>query len=525
MAQVSDPHTPTRSGVSPGDVIAGRYHLTRRLATGGMASVWEATDPVLERDVAVKVLHPHLAADESFVARFRTEAVAAAKLRHANIVSIYDTCSEDGVEAIVLELVRGRTLRAYLDSHGPLLPAEAIHIVAEVADALAAAHRAGLVHRDIKPGNILIRDDGQVLVTDFGIAKLRDRAGDHTQTGMVVGTVKYLAPEQVEGRPVDARTDVYALGVVLYEALTGRPPFQAETDTATALARLHRDPLLPRQLRPGIPKELEAVVLRALARDPAGRYSSAAELRAALLAAPTSADPTVAEPRPLTPGARPTPAPPAAARPTPAPSFAQTERRWLLPTLFIVLVAAAMGVAGVLIGRTEAGQDLIDRARDVVADDGGGNGGVGADGPDQATISAVDDFDPEGDGIEHPELTGAAVDGDPATAWTTEEYSAGLSGLKPGVGLALELAEPGTIREVVVDSPSAGWSADIYVAETVGASLEDWGAPVASAQDISSGGHTFETGDVQGSAVLLWISGLGPERPAQVRINDVRVSS
>ncbi|MGK2950042.1 MAG: protein kinase domain-containing protein, partial [Acidimicrobiales bacterium] len=272
------------AGVETGRLLAGRYRLEHRLASGGMAQVWQGTDEVLRRKVAVKLLHPHLAADSTFVARFRQEAVAAARLAHPGIVSIYDTCSEDGTEAIVMELVVGRTLRERLDEPEPIDPWQAAGLAAQVAEALEAAHRAGLVHRDIKPANVLLSGEGRVKVADFGIAKAVEDA-DLTQPGLMVGTAKYLAPEQVEGSPVDGRTDLYSLGVVLYEMLCGRPPFEGESDAATALARLQRDPLRPRQVRPSVPKGLEEVVLRAMARAPGDRHPTAADLRAALLAA------------------------------------------------------------------------------------------------------------------------------------------------------------------------------------------------------------------------------------------------
>src|SRR5579885_1904037 len=267
-----------------------------------MAQVWEATDEVLTRRVAVKLLHPHLAADATFVERFRREAIAAARLAHPSIVAIYDTCSEDGTEAIVMELVRGTTLRALLDERGYLEAPQAVAIASQVADALSVAHRAGIIHRDIKPANILLSEDGRVLVADFGIAKAGEGA-DMTGTGTTLGTVKYLAPEQVRGDPVDARTDVYALGVVLYECLCGRPPFVADSDAATALARLHQQPLRPRNIRASISKPMDDVVMRALSLEPAGRYASAGDLRAALLAAsrgeaPPEPLPTTAAPRP-----------------------------------------------------------------------------------------------------------------------------------------------------------------------------------------------------------------------------------
>ena len=265
-----------------GRTLAGRYRLDRHLASGGMAEVWEATDEVLGRPVAVKVLHGHLADDPALRARFHHEAVAAARLVHPSIVAIYDTCDEPGAEAIVMELVRGRTLRQFLDERGRLEPVEVVHIGAEVASALSCAHRAGIVHRDVKPANILLSDDGRVLVTDFGIAKVLDEP-DLTMTSQLLGTVKYLAPEQVESGPIDARTDVYALGAVLYESTCGEAPFRADTQAALALARLHRDPQLPHDVVAGVPPMLEAVVMRALARRPDDRFATADELRTALL--------------------------------------------------------------------------------------------------------------------------------------------------------------------------------------------------------------------------------------------------
>ncbi|MET0159030.1 MAG: protein kinase, partial [Acidimicrobiales bacterium] len=237
---MADPPTspPTQRSDRNGTLLAGRYRFERRIAVGGMAEVWEAVDQVLDRPVAIKVLHPHLAGDQNFVDRFRREAIAAARLTHPSIVAIYDTHSSDGDEAIVMELVRGISLRKHLDDHGPLPAGEAVDIGARVAEALESAHRAGLVHRDIKPANILLCDDKRVMVADFGIAKLTD--ADHTSEGTVLGTAKYLAPEQVSGTAVDARTDLYSLGIVLYEMVCGRVPFSGDTDTATVLARLHQ---------------------------------------------------------------------------------------------------------------------------------------------------------------------------------------------------------------------------------------------------------------------------------------------
>ena len=259
------------SSTETGQLLAGRYRLTQLLAIGGMAEVWQAQDELLDRQVAIKILLEQFAADPQLRARFQNEAIAAARLIHPSIVSIYDSIEVGGRDAIVMELVKGRTLRNFLDERGRLDPIEVVHIGSEVCTALMVAHRAGVIHRDVKPANILLSDDGRVLVTDFGIAKVLDEP-DITRTAQLVGTMKYLAPEQVEGGPVDGRTDIYALGAVLFEALCGEPPFRAESPAAVALARLHRDAPRPAQIVAGIPADLEQTILRALRREPSQRH-------------------------------------------------------------------------------------------------------------------------------------------------------------------------------------------------------------------------------------------------------------
>src|SRR3954468_8022443 len=276
-----------------------------------MATVWVADDPVLSRRVAVKILRADLAADEGTRVRFRHEAIAAARLSHPNIVSTYDTGDDDGVAYIVMELVDGPTLRHLIDQQGGLPVADVIRIGKQVADALDAAHRAGLVHRDVKPANVLVPAVGPAKVTDFGIAKAAG-AADLTRTGTVMGTARYLSPEQVNGRPTDPRTDVYALGLLLYEALCGHPPFGGDTDIATAMARLTTTAPAVRAERPEVSQALDDVIHRCLARQPAARFGSAAAVRDALDRA--RLDPTGAIPRPAV-----GPTAPARARPRPRP--------------------------------------------------------------------------------------------------------------------------------------------------------------------------------------------------------------
>jgi serine/threonine-protein kinase len=526
----SPPPSPAPSDA--GQLIGGRYRLEQRIAGGGMATVWEAVDEVLTRRVAVKLLHPHLAADDQFVARFRREAVAAAGLTHPSIVSIFDTCSDGHTEAIVMELVRGTTLRAELDRRGRFEPADAVSVVAEIADALRAAHQAGIVHRDVKPANVLLSTDGRVLVADFGIAKAIDGL-ELTGDGTTLGTAKYLAPEQVEGKPVDGRADLYAAGVILYELLCGRPPFVADTEAATALARLHRDPDPPRSLRPEISPELEAVVLRALARDPDRRYATAADLRDALravgrgavpvsagpptalvtAAAPTGVDATTATAIDHTTAAGPTlppppmpppppPPPPAAIAPPRSPAQpSRRVRRWGL-ALTLVLVAASAAVALALAlqaGDPGEPEDPFDR--EAAQDEG------------SLTIVDAAAFDPApGDGNERDQAVGLATDADPATAWRSECYrTAAFGGLKDGVGLLLQLDGEGAPGAIGIDAPIGGWSATVHVAGDPRPTLAEWGPPVGSVEAAAAGQTTIELSGAQGRFVLVFFTALPPE--------------
>lgn len=288
----------------PQQVYNGRYELHRRIARGGMAEVFLAKDALLDRPVALKVLFPEFSTDPSFVARFRREAQSVANLSHPNIVSVYDWGEEASTYFIVMEYVEGRSLAQIIKDEGVLHPDRAADITADTAAALGFAHRNGVVHRDVKPGNILINPMGPVKVADFGIARAVSASENLTQTGTVMGTATYFSPEQARGADVDPRSDVYSLGVVLYEMLTGSPPFSGDNPVSVAYKHVQETPEPPRARNRDIPPALEAITLKAMAKDPASRYPSAEDLRADLrrfrAGQPVQADAIMAPPLPAT---------------------------------------------------------------------------------------------------------------------------------------------------------------------------------------------------------------------------------
>src|SRR3984957_14153656 len=265
---------------TPRPPLSGRYELVHLVARGGMAEGYRAHDRLLDRPVAVKVLFPELSIDRTFVERFRREAQAAANLSHPHIVPVFDWGEDNGTYFIVMEFIDGRPLSSILRTAGPLHPDRAAEIAADVALALDYAHRHGVIHRDIKPGNVLITDEGQVKVTDFGIARAVNTDESLTQTGAVMGTATYFSPEQAEGLGVDARSDIYSLGVVIYEMLTGRPPFLGDTPVSVASKHVRDIAPTPREILETVPVPIEAVTMKAMAKLPDARYQGAEDFRA-----------------------------------------------------------------------------------------------------------------------------------------------------------------------------------------------------------------------------------------------------
>jgi serine/threonine-protein kinase len=335
-----------------GTIVDGRYRIMSRLGSGGMADVYCAEDQQLGRRVALKVLYRRFAEDQEFVERFRREASSAAGLQHQHVVSVYDRGEFDGTYWIAMEYLEGRSLKRLIQEEGPLAPERAVDLTIQILRAARFAHRRGIIHRDLKPHNVIVDDEGRAKVTDFGIA--RAGASDMTQTGSIMGTAQYLSPEQAQGHAVSAQSDIYSVGIILYEMLTGRVPFEGESAVTIALKQVSEQPVAPSQLNPAVTPALEAVVMRALAKDPAQRYPDADAFIAALqgqevpAAPPTDATAIAA--------AAPPPPPPVLAREpvTPAPPLPldpdEEGSRWWAWLLALLLVAGLIIAAVLLLG-------------------------------------------------------------------------------------------------------------------------------------------------------------------------------
>lgn len=458
--------------------LAGRYRLESEIARGGMAVVWLAFDEVLDRPVAAKILHDHLTADEVFRERFRIEALAAAKLTHPNIVSVFDTGEHEGTPFIVMEYLAGGTLRDEVE-RDQIGYERTAYIGVQVCEALTYAHASGIVHRDIKPANILFSENGHVKVADFGIAKAVSYDSQLTQTGAILGTVRYLSPEQVEGAEPDGRSDIYSLGIVLYECATGRAPFIGDTDLATATARLGTTPRRPRDIRPDVPRELDSAIMRSLDVSREGRFQDASGLSRALSpVAGQRIDPDLDEPT-------------QAMQPGPV-SFVKSEGRWLLPTVLLVLLAAAL-VYGVL--QITGGRDLSGAISELFNSDEAP--------PTPLTIVGGGSYDPEGDDKQENEKeVRLAFDSDPKTFWKTGYYSSeGLGQLKDGVGIYVDLGKVSKVKSVKVTSITGGWRGSIQTSEDG----RDWsGSGSDQETDLV---HDFSV-EEETRYVLVWITRL-----------------
>ncbi len=460
-----------------GELIGGRYEVEDLVGTGGMSSVYRARDRVLERRVALKILHEHFTSDPEYVERFRREARAIARLNHPNIVTVIDRGELDSHQFIVFEHVPGENLKDVVRRRGPLPVDEALALTGQIARGLAFAHEHGVVHRDVKPQNVLLDENGAAKVTDFGIARSIEPGDGLTESGTLLGTSEYISPEQASGRRVDARSDQYSLGVVLYELLTGEPPYSGDNFMAIAMKHL-RDPVpRVRDRRPDVPASVEAIVSRAMAKRPEERFPSTEEMLAALEAA-TKADPTLAEgatgviPR----GAR---APRARRRPL-----------WPLWAALIVVAAGALALALILTNQE------------------GGSGGAALG---SVKLTAVKDYDPQGDGTEHPDSVALATDGNSSTFWTTETYR---TFAKPGVGLILDAGEEVEIEhlQIVTDEPG-------FTAEVLAGNEESGGfVPYSEEQEIGSRTTLELAGGKSYRYYVVWIT----DPNTRAHVNEVR---
>jgi eukaryotic-like serine/threonine-protein kinase len=479
-----------------GDVIAERYEVIGLVGTGGMSSVYKAHDQLLERNVALKVLHPHYGDDSEYVERFRREARAVAQLSHPNIVTVIDRGEADGHQFIVFELIDGENLKELVNRTGPLPVRRAVELALAVAEGLAFAHEHGLVHRDVKPQNVLLNGDGEAKVTDFGIVRSLDVEHGVTQTGTVLGTSNYLSPEQASGKQVTPATDVYSLGVVLYELLTAEVPFPGDNFVAVAMKHLN-DPvpdILER--RPDVPVRLAAAMERALEKDPARRFRSmrdfASELRACLAELGSfDAERTFIAPR--------------QAILENAPRRVRTKRRRRWPVLVVLVL---LGAAAVVVGVLALGGPNSKNA--------GGNTQTTPPARAALTLRGVGAYDPVGGDGEHDGEAPNATDGNPTTYGQTEHYRDGLR--KPGVGVVLDAGRAVAAKRLTVTSDTPGFTATILAGSSpTGPFAAD--APseqVGSQATFTLRGHTAEY-------YVVWITDLGSN--SSVHVNEVKARS
>jgi serine/threonine-protein kinase len=475
----------------PGDLIDGRYELEELVGSGGMSSVFRARDLQLDRRVAVKILHEHYLSDPEYVARFRHEARAVAQLSHPNIVTVIDRGEDGGRQYIVFEHVEGENLKELVARNGRLPLRRALELALAVANGLGFAHEHGLVHRDVKPQNVLLSQEGEVKVTDFGIARSLDVEHGVTQTGTVLGTGEYLAPEQASGGRISPATDVYSLGVVLWELLAGDVPFSGKSFVAVALRHVNEPPPDLRQVRPDASPRLAAAVDRALAKDPSRRFPSmaalAAELRACLADLEGEAP---AEDSALTLITAPVPAPA-----PPRPAAPARRRRPVAAYVVIALLVAGAAFAAVFL--------LVGGSHRHGGSTGPSGGGSGTPVP----LSGIGDYNPSASKDSHADTAAAATDGDPTTVWYTQIYNSadfgGLMDPEGGLGLLLDAGSPVRLASITVQTPTPGFQAEIRA----GPSQSGPFSPVSASQTVGdSTTFTLDGGTAQ--YYVVWVTSL-----------------
>jgi serine/threonine-protein kinase len=482
-----------------GTLIGHRFRLEERIGSGGMSSVYRAFDPTLERQVAIKLMHRDISTDPDQLERFRREARAVAQLNHPHVVTVID--ADDGAPYIVFEYVEGETLKDRIRRHGRLPVAEAVAYAIEIGRALECAHAHRLVHRDVKPQNVLIDPDGRAKVTDFGIARSLEGQG-LTAPGRVLGTTDYVSPEQALGHEVTEQSDVYSLGIVLYEMLTGEIPFQADTQVAVAMKHV-REPLPDVQRRrPEISAALAASVERATAKETRNRYATVGELvhdlEEVLAIEAARSGQTTGE---ATTVLRDLPGDTADF----APRRLRHPRRVLLLSVLLLAIVAG-GVAYLATSRTEKG------AGSPVTPSTPGLSNV------QLAGNAATDYDPEGDGGESPDETQLAIDGNRTTVWDTERYLGGFEGSdKRGVGLYVDADNEVAARQLDLVTSTPGFRAAVYAANTVPGGIGGWTKVSATTTVRQDEKIPLDTASRRFRYYLVWITKLPESGKADIR--------
>jgi serine/threonine-protein kinase len=456
---------------------------------------------VLERSVAIKVMHASITEDDIQLERFRREARTAAKMQHPHVVTVIDAGEDEGHPFIVLEYVEGETLKDRIRRCGPLPVPEAVAYAIEIGRALQAAHAERLVHRDVKPQNVLIDPEGRAKVTDFGISRSLDASEGLTATGRVLGTTDYVSPEQALGEVVSEQSDVYSLGIVLFEMLTGRVPFRAESQVGVAMKHV-REPIPDVQrLRPEISAALAAVVERATAKERKNRYAGVAEMLADLEQALAI---EVAR------HGHPTGEATSVIRALPRRSAQLVPARWRNPklwaaTLALVAIGAALVIVGLALRAEEDKRPVAGRPAPAAP-------------PTNVELTAASDFDPGGDDEEHAEEVGRVIDGDLSTTWSTENYSQGGGfGNKSGVGLSVTAERPVAATQLDLWTETPGYDVTIYASNTEGEAIGDWGKAIARVKDVGSKEEIpLDTAGQTRRYYLIWITSLPEGNKADI---------
>jgi hypothetical protein len=500
-----------------GTTLSGRYRLEARIGTGGMSTVYRAVDETLQRNVAVKLMNREISGDSDQLLRFRREARAVAQLSHPHVVGVIDAGEDDGRSYIVFEYVEGETLKERIRRMGRLPIPEAVAYSIEIARALGAAHSHHIVHRDVKPQNVMIDDEGSAKVTDFGIARTLDEDG-LTVDGRVLGTTDYVSPEQALGQDVNGQSDLYSLGIVLYEMLTGEVPFKGDNQVAVAMKHVREELPDVRAQRPEVSAALAAVIDTATAKRPENRYADDQELIADLedvLAIETArAGGATGE---VTTVLRTLPR--SARRRVP---FAILHRRMLIP-LALLVVVGVVAVGAWLALRAHRGQPAPAGAKSA----------VGAHHADvlihlcSGCASAYNPDAPTGENAQNDTTAGLAIDGDPTTAWDTERYYDNALN-KPGVGLYVD-AKPGTTASrLVLDTSTPGFAATVYGSNTppdpTSFSASGW-VPLDTVASVSSKqAFKLSRPGTRYTYYLVWITAL-PSNSQLVALNEILLYS